>query len=128
MLIGQEKLLSRFEPLSKIQQWGPKLQSASLSRYFSRVGLIAILIAFPLVLARTSKLSDGTNNLATLFGSTPNFWLATLLIYLFALKFGWFLTGGYVPFPHFLVLKVSCLPAISLGLRVRVLYNACCCY
>ena len=83
---------------------------------------IAILIAVPLgALAgmRHQKLADGTiTTLATLFGSTPNFWLATLLIYLLALKFGWFPTGGYVPFQDSFLgsLKSLCLPAISLGL------------
>ena len=83
---------------------------------------IAILIAVPLgALAgmRHQKPSDGTiTTLATLFGSTPNFWLATLLIYLFALKLSWFPTGGYMPFQDSFLgsLKSLCLPAISLGL------------
>ena len=56
-------------------------------------------------------------SIATLFGSVPNFWLATLLIYLFSLHLGWLPTGGYVPYSEDLVanLRGMILPSIALG-------------
>lgn len=61
---------------------------------------------------------DGViTTLATLFGSIPNFWLATLLVYLFSLYLGWLPTGGYVPWAEDPAanLKSMLLPCISLG-------------
>jgi peptide/nickel transport system permease protein len=83
---------------------------------------LALLIAIPLgSLAglRHQKRADGLiTTIATLFGSTPNFWLATLLVYFFSLKLGWFPTGGYIPFREDPVenIKGMVLPAISLGI------------
>jgi len=61
---------------------------------------------------------DGViTTLATLFGSIPNFWLATLLVYLFSLYLGWLPTGGYVPWAEDPAanIKSMLLPCISLG-------------
>jgi peptide/nickel transport system permease protein len=83
---------------------------------------IANLIAVPLgaVAAyghkrRPDRLITG---LATVFGAVPNFWLATLLVLLFALKLRWLPAGGYTPFlaDPLKNLKQMILPAVSLGL------------
>ncbi|MGI9413781.1 MAG: ABC transporter permease [Hyphomicrobiales bacterium] len=61
---------------------------------------------------------DGViTTLATLFGSIPNFWLATLLVYLFSLYLGWLPTGGFVPYGQdpLANLRSMLLPCISLG-------------
>ena len=84
--------------------------------------LVALALAIPLgALAgfRHQSGADGViTTLATLFGSTPNFWLATLLIYFFSLRLGWLPTGGYTPFTEDPVanLKGMLLPCIALGL------------
>ena len=83
---------------------------------------VAMALAIPLgALAgfRHQSGADGViTTLATLFGSTPNFWLATLLIYFFSLRLGWLPTGGYTPFSEDPVanLKGMLLPCIALGL------------
>ena len=62
--------------------------------------VVAIGLAIPLgALAGFyhQRMPDGViTTLATLFGSIPNFWLATLLVYLFSLYLGWLPTGGFV--------------------------------
>ena len=83
--------------------------------------IVAIGLAIPLgALAGFyhQRTPDGViTTLATLFGSIPNFWLATLLVYLFSLYLGWLPTGGYVAWAQDPVanLKSMLLPCISLG-------------
>ena len=83
--------------------------------------VVAIGLAIPLgALAGFyhQRPADGAiTTLATLFGSIPNFWLATLLVYLFSLYLGWLPTGGYVPWAEDPAanLKSMLLPCISLG-------------
>ncbi|MBM3518471.1 MAG: ABC transporter permease [Alphaproteobacteria bacterium] len=50
--------------------------------------------------------------------SLPNFWLAIMLIVLFAVQLGWLPTGGYVPISQdfFGWLQSATLPAVSLAL------------
>jgi peptide/nickel transport system permease protein len=50
--------------------------------------------------------------------SLPNFWLALLFIFFFAVHLGWFPTGGYVPLSEDPVgwLRSLILPAVSLAL------------
>lgn len=64
------------------------------------------------------RLPDGViTSIATLFGSIPSFWLATLLVYLFSLQLGWLPTGGFVLYSQDPVanLRSLILPCISLG-------------
>jgi peptide/nickel transport system permease protein len=83
---------------------------------------IANLIAIPLgVLAASAHQRKGDSIItffASLIGGIPNFWLATLLIMLFAVEFHILPAGGYVPFTHDPIqnLKSMIMPAISLGL------------
>ena len=83
--------------------------------------VVAIGLAIPLgALAGFyhQRMPDGViTTLATLFGSIPNFWLATLLVYLFSLYLGWLPTGGYVAWAEdpWANLKSMLLPCISLG-------------
>ena len=64
--------------------------------------LIANLIAVPLgalaAYCHQRKADFTITFLATIMGAIPNFWLATLLILLFALTLRWLPAGGYVPF------------------------------
>lgn len=84
--------------------------------------LIANIVAIPLgVLAASShqkKRDTIITFFASLIGGVPNFWLATLLIMLFAVEFRLLPAGGYVPFTQDPLenLKTMIMPALSLGL------------
>jgi peptide/nickel transport system permease protein len=84
--------------------------------------LVAIVLAIPLGLIagfRHQSIADVViTTLATLFGSTPNFWLATLLIYFFSLRLGWLPTGGYTSFSQDPVANLTgmLMPCIALGI------------
>jgi peptide/nickel transport system permease protein len=84
--------------------------------------MIANLIAVPLgALAAYchQRRTDFTITfLATIMGAIPNFWLATLLILLFALTLRWLPAGGYVPFSDDPLrnLEMMIMPALSLGI------------
>jgi peptide/nickel transport system permease protein len=84
--------------------------------------MIANLIAVPLgALAAYchQRRTDFTITfLATIMGAIPNFWLATLLILLFALTLRWLPAGGYVPFTDDPLrnLEMMIMPALSLGI------------
>ncbi len=84
--------------------------------------LLAVGLAIPLGALSGfyhQRVPDGIiTSIATFFGSMPNFWLATLLVYLFSLYLGWLPTGGFVPFSQDPIgnLRSVALPSISLGL------------
>jgi peptide/nickel transport system permease protein len=84
--------------------------------------LIANLIAVPLgALAayyHQRRADFAITFLATTMGAIPNFWLATLLILLFALTLRWLPAGGYVPFADDPLrnLEMMIMPALSLGI------------
>lgn len=75
--------------------------------------LISTLIAIPIgVLAAVHKDTplDTIGKLIALLGQAmPNFWIAIVLIWVFAVKLGWFPTSGRGTFGHLV------LPAIALG-------------
>jgi peptide/nickel transport system permease protein len=83
--------------------------------------LVANLIAVPLgamAALRHNKRTDSLiTTLATVLGAIPNFWLATLLVLVFAIKLRMLPAGGYTPFFVNPVknLQQMILPAISLG-------------
>ena len=82
---------------------------------------IANLIAVPLgALAayhHQRRADNAITLLATVLGAVPNFWLATLLILVFALTLRVLPAGGYVPFSEDPVrnLELMIMPALSLG-------------
>ena len=84
--------------------------------------LIANLIAVPLgalaAYCHQRKTDFSITFLATIMGAIPNFWLATLLILLFALTLRWLPAGGYVPFTDDPLrnLEMMIMPALSLGI------------
>ncbi len=84
--------------------------------------LVAVVIAVPLGIVAAIKhntaIDLGLTGLGMIGLSLPNFWLGTLLAFVFAIKVQWFPPGGYVPFTEDPVgnLKAMTLPALSLGL------------
>ncbi|HEY7033513.1 MAG TPA: ABC transporter permease [Thermomicrobiales bacterium] len=82
---------------------------------------IAIVIAVPLgviaALKHNTAIDLGVTSLGMIGLSLPNFWLGTMLVYVFAVRRQWFPPGGYVPLTEDVVgnLKAMALPAISLG-------------
>lgn len=84
--------------------------------------LVANLIAVPLGAAAAYYHNRKTDRfitvLATVFGAVPNFWLATLLVLVFALKLRLLPAGGFTPFLADPLKNLSqmVLPAVSLGL------------
>ncbi|MDR7518667.1 MAG: ABC transporter permease, partial [Armatimonadota bacterium] len=84
--------------------------------------LVAVTIGFPIGILAALQRGKAADYLATVFVllglSVPSFWLAILLILLFALRLGWLPPTGYVPPTEDLVnsLRHMVLPALSLGL------------
>ncbi|WP_245752138.1 ABC transporter permease [Planifilum fulgidum] len=86
--------------------------------------LFALVVGIPLGIQAAVRRNRWMDYLATVFGlsgiSIPGFWLGTLLILLFSLKWGWFPSGGYVaiwedPLGN---LQTMAMPGIALGTAV----------
>jgi peptide/nickel transport system permease protein len=84
--------------------------------------IVANLIAIPLGAMAAYRHSRPTDtlitSLATILGAIPNFWLATLLVLVFALKLKLLPAGGYTPFFSNPARNLTqmILPALSLGI------------
>jgi peptide/nickel transport system permease protein len=83
--------------------------------------LIANLIAVPLgalaAFYHQRRVDTAITMMATVFGAIPNFWLATLLILVFALTLRWLPVGGFTAMADnpIVNLKQMIMPAVSLG-------------
>jgi peptide/nickel transport system permease protein len=84
---------------------------------------LQLLIGVPLgILAavRRNRWPDHAANLIGLLGqSAPTFFVGTLLLYVFAYRFGWFPIGGYGGLSH-LVLPAATLAAVGVAYYSRV--------
>lgn len=84
--------------------------------------LIANLIAVPLgalaAFYHQRPADTVITMMATVFGAIPNFWLATLLILVFALSLRWLPVGGFTSISENPItnLRQMVMPAISLGI------------
>lgn len=84
--------------------------------------LIANLIAVPLgalaAFHHQRPADTAITMMATVFGAIPNFWLATLLILVFALSLRWLPVGGFTPLIENPIanLRQMAMPAVSLGI------------
>lgn len=80
--------------------------------------LVTTLVSVPLgiacALAPRSLLDRVTGAICFTGISMPTFWLALILILVFAVRLGWFRTSGYGGLPY-LVLPVLTLSAVSIG-------------
>jgi peptide/nickel transport system permease protein len=92
--------------------------------------VISLLIGIPLgvicAIRRSSWLDTVITVLANIGITVPNFWLGFLLIYLFALNFGWLPVHGYTsPFEDFslstrqLIMPIICLCLFPIASNVR---------
>jgi peptide/nickel transport system permease protein len=85
--------------------------------------IVAILIAIPSgiisAVFRGRPVDYGATVFAFLGMSVPGFWLAMLMIILFAVRLGWLPSSGYVPFSQdpMANLRAMLLPAIATGVR-----------
>lgn len=85
--------------------------------------LIALLIAIPTAIfsvVRQGKFIDYLSSFTALSGmSVPSFWLAMMLIVLFAVKLGWLPASGYVAFTENPAANITAmiLPMVSTALR-----------
>jgi peptide/nickel transport system permease protein len=101
------------------------IEAAPKTLYLSAVTLlVAIAIGVPCgiigAVHRNSRLDLGLTLLATFGVAMPSFWLAVLLILLFAVNLGWLPAFGFVnPLDDPLAsLKLMILPALTLGLSM----------
>jgi peptide/nickel transport system permease protein len=85
--------------------------------------LVAIIIAIPTGIVSAVYRGRLVDYIGTLFAflgmSVPGFWLAMLMIILFAVKLGWLPSSGYVAFTQDPAanLRAMILPAIATGVR-----------
>ena len=86
--------------------------------------LMAVLVGVPMgywAACKRNKLPDSLVTVTGLLGiSIPNFWLGTMMILLFSLKWKWFPSGGFTPLSDGLGanLRRMALPAVALGMAV----------
>ncbi len=86
--------------------------------------LMAVLVGVPMgywAACKRNKLPDSLVTVTGLLGiSIPNFWLGTMMILLFSLKWKWFPSGGFTPLSDGLGanLRSMVLPAVALGMAV----------
>lgn len=86
--------------------------------------LMAVLAGVPMgywAACKRNKLPDSLVTVTGLLGiSIPNFWLGTMMILLFSLKWKWFPSGGFTPLSDGLGpnLRSMFLPAVALGMAV----------
>lgn len=103
---------------SEIQQRLPVTGELALASF-----IVAILIAIPAGIVSAVFRGRAVDYVATLFAflgmSVPSFWLAMLMIILFALKMGWLPSSGYVPFTQDpgANIRAMILPAVATGVR-----------
>ncbi|MGI9334274.1 MAG: ABC transporter permease [Gammaproteobacteria bacterium] len=79
------------------------------------VGIVAGSVA---ALRRNTWVDQSVMTMALIGVSLPNFWLALMLIILFAVQLGWLPSGGYVDFRDDFIgwLRAATLPAVSLAM------------
>ncbi len=104
---------------------------ATLTLAFASI-LVALLIAVPLGLLSALNPRSWIDRIATVLSqigiSVPDFWLAIVLILVFAGTLGWLPTGGYVPLGedpldwlYHLILPWTALSLLFIGVYSRVL-------
>lgn len=104
--------------MTEIKQRLPVTAELALASF-----IVAILIAIPSGIVSAVYRGKAADYAATLFAflgmSVPGFWLAMLMIILFALRLGWLPSSGFVPFTQDPAanLRAMILPAFATGVR-----------
>ena len=86
--------------------------------------VISLVIAIPVGIVSAVRPNSRLDTVGTLLAMTgvavPDFWLAILLIYLFAVWLPWLPSSGFVPLEHglWLNLQSMILPAVALGMAL----------
>ncbi|WP_210484711.1 ABC transporter permease [Microvirga antarctica] len=113
--LGHSILLNRSVTAAIIERLPVTLSLAGLALVFAVVlGVLAGIVAA----VHHNKWPDQVVMTLALFGlSVPDFWLGIMLILLFAVKLGFFPTGGYVPFSEDIVgwARAIIMPAMTLA-------------
>lgn len=98
------------------------LSRAPITIYYGAAAMIiGLAIAFPVAMVSALKPGSRFDVIGTFFAmagvAIPNFWLAILLMYVFAVFLGWLPASGYVsPFEDPVrSLKLLIMPAVALG-------------
>lgn len=91
--------------------------------------IISVLVALPLGILAARKpgsIVDKFCTLGSLFGvSMPNFWLAMVLVTIFAVNLGWFASSGYGDGEvRYLILPVLTLVALAAGRITQIVRSA----
>jgi peptide/nickel transport system permease protein len=114
--LGQSILLNRSVTAAIIERLPVTLALAGMGLVFAvLLGLVAGVTAA----VRHNRWADQSIMILALLGlSLPEFWLGLILIYGFAVKLGWFPSGGYVEFATSPVgwLRSMALPAFTLAI------------
>jgi peptide/nickel transport system permease protein len=107
----------------------PRLANTALLMGASLLCAYALALPLAIIAARRpGSLIDGVVNLLAFAGiSVPSFWLALMLILVFAATLGWFPAGGVATIGdsslpdrlHHLVLPVATLTLVSMGAHLR---------
>jgi peptide/nickel transport system permease protein len=127
--LGRSILLNRSVTLAIIERLPVTLSLAGIALVLATLlGILAGLLAA----MRHRSLADQSIMALALLGlSVPDFWLALLLIFVFAVDLGWFPAGGYVPLSqglgawwHSIALPAFTLAAVQLGFIARMTRSA----
>jgi peptide/nickel transport system permease protein len=114
--LGQSILLNRSVMAAILERLPVTLSLAGISLLLAVVlGVTAGIVAA----MNHNRWPDQLIMAAALFGlSVPDFWLGLMMVFLFAVQFGWFPTGGFVPFQDSIAgwARSIALPALALGL------------
>src|SRR5664280_1555300 len=112
--------------------WQAVVERAPVTLSLALLGLVLTLV-FGLLLGiaaayRQNSWVDAAAMITALLGvSLPNFWIALVLTYVFAVTLGWLPSGGYIPFTEdpvawllHLILPATSLAIMQIGLLARM--------
>jgi peptide/nickel transport system permease protein len=114
--LGQSILLNRSVMAAILERLPVTLSLAGISLLLAIVlGVVAGIIAA----VNHNRWPDQLIMATALLGlSVPDFWLGLMMVFLFAVQFGWFPTGGFVPLQESVAgwVRSIAMPALALAL------------
>ena len=123
--LGQSVLLRRSVTQAIFERLPVTLSLTGLALLFAvTIGIAAGVLA---ALRVNTWVDQATMSLALAGLSLPDFWLGLVMIWLFAVQFGWLPTGGYVPIGEnpigwlrSMAMPAMCLAVTQVGLLARM--------